>query len=64
MICTHRKETGWRRKQLKRRIVWIDHSLVDDDDGVDYFFACVDLDYAIYDDDDRDEEVDHEKVWT
>ena len=43
----------------------MDHSLVDDDDGVDYLFACVDLDYAIYDDDDRDEEVDHENVaWT
>ena len=42
----------------------MDHSLVDDDDGVDYLFAFVDLDYAIYDDDDRDEEVDREKVWT
>ena len=43
----------------------MDDSLVDDDDGVDYFFACDDTDYAIYDEDDWDEEVDHENVaWT
>ena len=42
----------------------MDHSLVYDDDGVDYFLACDDLDYAIYDEDDRDEEVDRGKVWT
>ena len=42
----------------------MDHSLVDDNDGVDYVFDYDDADYAIYDGDDRDEIVDHEKVWT
>ena len=42
----------------------LDHSLVNDDDGVYYVFGCDDVDYAIYDEDDRDEEVDHKKVWT
>ena len=42
----------------------LDHSLVNDDDGVYSVFGCDDVDYAIYDEDDRDEEVDHKKVWT